>query len=95
MYETEKVSLISDTCHICQEPMTEEEMTCLDNTCFVFVHKECKKNFKGVCPHCYKSIESERRRSCKNYMYFSLMSAVGGVFVTGLICFFVILVQKG
>jgi hypothetical protein len=87
----EELALIDRTCFVCNKPISKENFDTFDNTCFIQVHKECKKTYRGLCPICGLSVKNEKRNKC---LFVTLLSVIGAVFTTGLICFFVILGQN-
>lgn len=86
------MSIIDQTCFICEESilLDEDYIVPFDNSCFVLVHKVCKKNFKGVCPVCKK----ENNNKCSTYVYASLLSLTVLVFVTAFVCLATIVLEK-
>lgn len=91
MNENEEVSLMNHDCHICQTRILQDEFDTLDETCFVAVHKTCKKNYRGSCPVCHIPIKQKVWNKC---VYISILSTVCTVFTTGFICFFVLMGEK-
>ena len=91
MTENEEVNLMDHYCSICQKRVGEGEFDTLDETCFVVVHKTCKKNYRGSCPVCHIPIRQKQWNKC---VYISILTTVGTVFTTGFICFFVLMAEK-
>lgn len=91
MSENEEVNLMDHNCHICQKVVTQLDFDTLDDTCFVTVHKKCKKNYRGTCPVCHLTVQNKNWNKC---IYRSIILLTGSVFTTGLVCFFVLLGEK-
>jgi hypothetical protein len=84
---------LEQTCFICEEPMLLDDtnVEAFDKSCFVLVHKECKKNFKGVCPVCK---QENKKGKWSTYIYASLLSLTATVFITVFVCFIIIVGEK-
>jgi hypothetical protein len=91
MNENEELSLMEHNCHICQQQVLHGEFDTLDETCFITVHKKCKRNYRGSCPVCNIPVASKK---CNKFVYVSILSTIGALFITGLVCFFVIVGEK-
>lgn len=91
MTENEELNLMDHNCHICQKRVSQGDFDTLDETCFVTVHKSCKKQYRGSCPVCHIQIENKK---CNKYVYASILFTVGSLFTTGFICFFVLMGEK-
>lgn len=87
----EEISLVDHSCYICQKTVTTIDYDTLDETCFITVHKNCKKNYRGSCPVCHIQIKNEK---CNKCMYTSILLTVSSLFATGIICFFVLMGEK-
>lgn len=91
MSENEELNLMEHDCHICQERVAQRDFDTLDDTCFVTVHKSCKKKYRGTCPVCHMTIKSKNWNKC---VYASIFITIGAVFTTGFVCFFVLMGEK-
>jgi hypothetical protein len=85
---------LEQTCFICEEPMLLDDanVEAFDKSCFLLVHKDCKKNFQGKCPVCKK--EKNQEGKCSMYIYASLLSLTSVVFITAFVCVIVIVAEK-